>query len=192
MNSCVIKAALGCGILMVASSASAWTLKNYNSGLCLAAAGGANSPGTPIIQWGCDQTISQSWNMSLPSNPIWPSDPTRITGQPRVGWSNGTWYIQEMCIGVAGASKDQNAPLVLWDCNGSSDQQWKLAQIAGYSMPGADKCYNIVNVNSGRLMTIGMSSTQPGARVIQYAVYAPPTRDAYWCLVNSDPPPVIP
>jgi hypothetical protein len=177
MKNCVIKAALSlsifCGVLMMARSANAlWNpsfyLKNYNSGLCLAAWGGSMSPGTPIIQWDCDHTESQVW-MWLPY-----SSPT-----PQIV----NFFNQDKCIGVEGASTELRAPLILWDCNGSSDQKWWFAEQPAYSMPGAGDCYMIKNINSGMIMAVPLSSTQPGETIIQYGTYAAPTPDMFWCIV---------
>lgn len=173
MRNSAIKAALSlsisCGVLMMGGSANAFVLKNYNSGLCLAAWGGNTSPGTSLIQWNCDHTESQVW---VPSS--FYSSSTRLLN-----------FDENMCIGVENASTSNGASLILWSCNGANDQQWRFTKQAGHTMPGARDCYFVQNVNSSKLMAVMLSSTQPGAEVIQYSSGSSPTNDAYWCVVDQ-------
>lgn len=172
MRSRVIKLALSlsllCGSLMVASSANAVVLKNWNSGLCLAPWGGNSDPGTPVIQWSCDGSTSQIWA------PAWSGPPYEVIKN----------WPENLCIGVEGASTNNGARLILWNCNGSNDQKWQFIERRDHTYPGYSWCYNIVNVNSGKYMTIPMSSTEP-SEVIQYASSASLTADAFWCAKDQ-------
>lgn len=83
----------------------------------------------------------------------------------------------QKCVSVAGASTQNNADAVQWDCVDAPNQQWKLvATSAGY--------YNISAVNSGKCLSIEGASLQDNAKAVQWDCVN--GRNQEWRLVQKD------
>jgi hypothetical protein len=66
---------------------------------------GSATPGNKVQMWTCDgNTAAQNWTVA----------------------SNGTLQIDGGCMDVTGAKTANGTQLVLWTCNGGSNQQWHL------------------------------------------------------------------
>lgn len=65
MKKCLSDSLLGLVIIAslfaVTQKANAFTLHNYQTGLCLGVAAGNPNPGTKLVTWTCDGTPSQDW-----------------------------------------------------------------------------------------------------------------------------------
>lgn len=67
----------------------------------------------------------------------------------------------QKCVSVDGASTQNGAAMVQWDCGDAPNQQWKfVATSAGY--------YTLRAVNSEKCMAVSSASTQNGAAVVQW------------------------
>ncbi|WP_326615484.1 RICIN domain-containing protein (plasmid) [Streptomyces scopuliridis] len=83
----------------------------------------------------------------------------------------------QKCVSVAGASTQNGAAAVQWDCVDAPNQKWKLvATSAGY--------YTISAVNSGKCLSIEGASVQDNARAVQWDCVN--GRNQEWRLVQKD------
>ncbi|GAA4252684.1 RICIN domain-containing protein [Dactylosporangium darangshiense] len=64
------------------------------------------------------------------------------------------------CMDVNGASKDNGAQIVIWDCHGQANQLWKLVRDGDG--------YRFVSLNSGRCIGIDAGNPAPGAVARQW------------------------
>ncbi|MFF8652597.1 RICIN domain-containing protein [Streptomyces huasconensis] len=80
---------------------------NFESQKCLSLKGGRTAKGTPAVQRDCEGTPDQIW-YTMP--------PYREGEMSRSGGAG--------CLDVQGASKADNAPVILWKCNSKSNQKW--------------------------------------------------------------------
>ncbi len=87
---------------------------SVNSSKCLGVSGASKSNGASIVQWSCNGSKDQTW--------VW-----AWTGS----FNGGGWPIWNlvnlnsgMCLGISGASLQEGAYAVQWECNGSFDQSW--------------------------------------------------------------------
>ncbi|MFF5090419.1 RICIN domain-containing protein [Streptomyces niveus] len=83
----------------------------------------------------------------------------------------------QKCVSVEGASTQNGAAEVQWDCVDGPNQKWKLvATSAGY--------YSISDVNSGKCLSIEHVSVQDNARAVQWDCLN--GRNQEWRLVQKD------
>jgi hypothetical protein len=66
----------------------------------------------------------------------------------------------EKCLDVNGASRDNGANVLAWDCHGGPNQQWRLDRDGDG--------YRVVSINSGKCMGIDNNKTNPGALARQW------------------------
>ncbi|MFG2041463.1 RICIN domain-containing protein [Dactylosporangium sp. NPDC048998] len=64
------------------------------------------------------------------------------------------------CLDVNGASKDNGAELVIWDCHGGANQLWRPVRDGDG--------YRLVSLNSGRCIGIDSGNPAPGAVARQW------------------------
>ncbi|MFI5619506.1 RICIN domain-containing protein [Streptomyces sp. NPDC051567] len=83
----------------------------------------------------------------------------------------------QKCASVAGASTQNNAKVVQFDCLEAPNQQWKLtATSAGY--------YTVSAVNSGKCLSVAGASVQNSAEVVQFDCVGATNQE--WRLVQKD------
>ncbi|MCX4785097.1 MULTISPECIES: RICIN domain-containing protein [unclassified Streptomyces] len=83
----------------------------------------------------------------------------------------------QKCVSVEGASTQNGAAAVQWDCLDAPNQQWKLvATSAGY--------YTVSAVNSGKCLSISGASVQNGATAVQWDCVNASNQE--WRLVQKD------
>jgi len=75
---------------------------------------------------------------------------------------NATSSGQRLVLDVSGGSQSPSAPVITWQWNGGSNQDWAFVQ-SPYS-----GWYNIVNENSGQCLTVQYNTDTPGNPLIQY------------------------
>lgn len=80
---------------------------NFESQKCLSLKGGRTAKGTPAVQRDCEGTPDQIWYTMPPYR------------EGEMGRSGG-----KGCLDVQGASKADNAPVIVWKCNSRSNQKW--------------------------------------------------------------------
>lgn len=88
-----------------------------NSGLCLDVPGGSYAKGTQLVLWTCHGRINQQFWFIC-------SDVQNKNCQirPAKGDQRGK------CLSVRGGSSANNAPLVIWSCNGAADQRFDFSR----------------------------------------------------------------
>jgi hypothetical protein len=118
----------------------------FANGQCMGVAGGNMTPGTPIIDWQCDNSLNQLWGLDLNS-----------------GTQNAYLLRNERnhseCLSVDQKSTNVGAHLVIWPCKSVSDnqdQRWIIADA-----PTAA----IINFNSGLQILPG--GDRAGAEILQ-------------------------
>ncbi|MBW8737040.1 MAG: RICIN domain-containing protein [Streptomyces turgidiscabies] len=85
----------------------------------------------------------------------------------------------QRCVSVEGASTQNGAAAVQWDCGDAPNQQWKLvATSAGY--------YTVSAVNSGKCLSVEGASVQNNARVVQWDCSGGQGTNQEWRLVQKD------
>ncbi|MFE9888382.1 RICIN domain-containing protein [Streptomyces scopuliridis] len=83
----------------------------------------------------------------------------------------------QKCVSVSGASTQNGADAVQWDCVSATNQQWKLvATSAGY--------YTVSAVNSGKCLSVTGASVQNNATVVQWDCVNATNQE--WRLVQKD------
>lgn len=151
--------------------ASVWRNADSAAG-CLGVLGGDMTNGTPVVQWPCNGHPDQTWQIHTangsPGGPLW----TEIQSAHDPG----------KCLGVLGSATSDGSSLVIWDCNGSTDQLWQFqfsnSPIRGIPTSG---CFNIVNFNAApKVMGVLGGSTTPGAPAVLWD-FLPAHADQYWC-----------
>ncbi|MFC4053045.1 RICIN domain-containing protein [Actinomadura syzygii] len=70
------------------------------------------------------------------------------------------------CLSIAGGSSNDGAAAFVFTCNGTADQLFKLVPVP-QPIPGL-VYFEIVNVNSGKCVSVGGGRTNLGAWVIQW------------------------
>lgn len=151
-----------CGSLALSGQASAQLYNHQYQGQCLGFNGSPTSAGTPLIVSASSCTNSLYAYVNNVSQRF-------FTGATAV-WKNGGLYYQGYCAGVAGASKQSQASVIVWTCditdqNNVPDQHWVPEQVqrtlSGH--PNAT-CYVIKNVNAPNLLL----SVAPDGRIITW------------------------
>ena len=166
---CVFGASLA---VVTPAKADIWTLQNYDTGNCIGAAAGKTAPGTPLVDWPCDGTLSQNWNFTN----YW----TTILGPMDFRYVNGKPMFVQMCMGVAASKKDDGTPVILWDCNGKADQIWYPYYVASQN---GNNCYIFFDFNSNTLLT-DWDEVQGGKIAIEWGSTTDFRSDQIWCEVS--------
>ena len=96
-----------------------YKLVNVNSNKC--ADVGADGNGAQVWQWGCYDTTNQIWTKKKQGD-----------GFALVSKRSGR------CVDVLGASQDDGATVVQWDCDASDRQTWKITSVNTATMAGTD------------------------------------------------------
>ncbi|MEU5436010.1 RICIN domain-containing protein [Streptomyces sp. NPDC020719] len=84
-------------------------------GQCLGTWEGATDNGTRISGWDCNGNADQQWYIDRVS-----SDPRYSSIRSHAAYKNNS----NKCIGALNGAVDSGTPVILWDCNGHSDQNW--------------------------------------------------------------------
>jgi len=156
-------------------TANAFTLRNYQTGLCLGVAAGNPKPGTGLVTWTCDGTPSQQWAQinfrlvygytdsyrSYYANVYSTSFSeeqgfTLSNGLATVGYDGYALLADNSVvqvvngssgvIGVKGAVMSNGTGLILYTWYGVPDQQWGVVFV-GKNFDG-NPCYTFENYDS--------------------------------------------
>ncbi|MEV0179724.1 family 43 glycosylhydrolase [Streptomyces sp. NPDC050625] len=128
-----------------ATTPTAYTLVNRNSGKCLDVAGGNTADGTDVLQWTCNGGANQKWRIEDQG-----SDTSRL-----VNVATGK------VLGTADCSTADGADLRQWSWLGNNCQKFRLAYT------GSDYV-RIVNANSGKVADVANCGTADGIDVRQW------------------------
>jgi hypothetical protein len=93
-----------------------YQLRNVKSNKCVHVSGAGTSNGTSIIQYTCQSVDHQRMYMDI-------NTPTRSRLMP--AHTRGAW--SSKCLDVVEGSVAQNARVILYTCNGRSNQHWNYS-----------------------------------------------------------------
>jgi galactose oxidase len=146
------------------------------TGDCLGVYGGNMTNGTPVVQWPCNGNPDQTWEIQTVNGPPM-NDGYTLTWTQVVNYQDPS-----KCLGVLGGAIGDGAPLVIWDCNGHTDQRW-LFSVMLTPTPGVpDGCYSVTDRNTWtKVVGVFGASTAPGAQVVLWDGFTPPHPDQVWC-----------
>lgn len=135
-----------------------YEIKNRNSGKCLTTLNGSYANGTQVVQYTCNGSANQEWNIT------------------EIG--SGIYNIVQVGSGkyadIEGASTMAGANNIIWPGNGGDNQKWNIIdQGSGF--------YHIINLNSGLYLDISGASTSDDAYNIQW--YANGGQNQDWSMV---------
>ncbi|MFD9565374.1 RICIN domain-containing protein [Streptomyces sp. NPDC059994] len=85
-------------------------------GQCLGTWEGATGNGTSVVGWDCNGNPDQLWYFDTIS-----SDPRYSAIRNHAARANGDG---NKCLAQYKGGSGDDAPVVIWDCNGHSDQHW--------------------------------------------------------------------
>ena len=83
------------------------------------------------------------------------------------------------CLDVSGASTDDRADIIQWQCHGGENQQWRVEAVTGG--------YQLVARHSGKCLDVRGESTNDGGSIIQWQCNSGANQT--W-LLRSVPPPL--
>lgn len=149
------------GLTQLPAKASATFEKNWFSdgtGKCLGVLGGNMTNGTPIVQWTCNGNPDQMWIIQT-------VNPGGIPGGNFTQIQNS--QDPSKCLGVLGSATSDGSSLVIWDCNGSGDQNWLFQQAIPASRGVPFGCFNIANGHAfPKVIGILGAATSDGAQAV--------------------------
>jgi hypothetical protein len=120
-------------------------IKNEYNGLCLDDYNSATAPGSPVVQWTCNGSAAQQWN-------IVPAADGYVT---IVNVHSG------LCLDDTDGKTAPGSTIQQYTCNGQAVQQWRLVNADGGQL-------NIVNRNSNLCLDDFNGGKNPGAEVRQW------------------------
>jgi hypothetical protein len=131
-------------------SGGAFTARHSN--LCLAAPAGRTDPGAQLVQRACGTDFGTTFLLVAKDQP----DTYELVNAG-----------SSLCADVYGASADNGAPVVQWDCNGGPNQTFQLRALADPT--GAPTGYvQLVAAHSGKCLDVVGAAVADGTPVQQY------------------------
>jgi hypothetical protein len=122
------------------------------SGLCLGAPQGRSDAGAQLVQRACGTDFGTGF---------------LLVGAAQPGLYELVNAGASRCADVLGASVDNGAPVVQWDCNGGPNETFQLRPLLDAT--GADSGYvQIVAAHSGKCLDVAGGATNEGAPVQQW------------------------
>jgi len=167
--------------LAVTSSASAFSLYNFNSPLCLDVPP-SGAEGSLAVQAACNGSASQQWSSPCVHGHCFSDgDGSIFAFLDTVGNS----------LGVAGAKEQNGTRLVAWHQTGEANQAWGFSFVTNDPFIPANRCYQLINAASPSIqlndpnkptyvMGVLGGSTAPGASVVIWANLS--HADQIWCV----------
>ena len=134
---------------------------NANSGLCLEVYHSALDSGSPVDQWTCNGTATQTWNLHFI---------TRTDGDDVYELQNAN---SGLCLEVYDSQTVNGALVDQWRCNGTRTQHWRVHFLDTGWMQW-------INDNSGKLLEVYHSSFSNGASVDQWSNNGTATQQWYY------------
>jgi len=129
------------------------------SGLCLGAPQGRSDPGAQLVQRACGTDFGTGF---------------LLVGAAQPGLYELVNVAASRCADVLGASVDNGAPVVQWDCSGTPNETFQLRPVLDPT--GADTGYvQIVAAHSGKCLDVTGGATNEGAPVQQWDCHDPTT-----------------
>ncbi len=135
---------------------------------CLSVANNSLLDGAKVTQWGCQSPLidAQQW--------IFAPHPTILYASQVINVNSGK------CLSVENASTLDGADIIQWGCivSGSAAQAWTQSWTGTGGPTYYD--YQLVNVGSGRCMSVENSSNANGAQIIQWNCLTPISQYQVW------------
>jgi hypothetical protein len=174
--------------VVLATPASAFTLHNFSTGLCLTVAAGKPDPGADMVMWTCDGSPSQQWGWGAPGQ-AWP-------GQSMAALLN--YYFSGVAVNrVIGVRDGQGiwedgVPLIDWFKKPDVNQLWQAFFV--WNDVNGHECYYFRNGNNlksaPKVMGVFAADKGKGAPVVIWDLIlnakGKPDRaghpDQYWCV----------
>jgi hypothetical protein len=129
------------------------------SGLCLGAPQGRSDSGAQLVQRACGTDFGTGF---------------LLVGAAQPGLYELVNAAASRCADVLGASVDNGAPVVQWDCSGAPNETFQLRPVLDPT--GADTGYvQIVAAHSGKCLDVIGGATNEGAPVQQWDCHDPTT-----------------
>ena len=146
---------------------------SQGAGKCLGVLAGNMTNGTAVVQWACNGSPDQKWVISTGSQAGVPDgQPTTIRNSKN----------QSKCLGVNASATNDGANLVIWDCNGSLDQQWVFENVVAPSRGIPFGCWSIENQNAlAKVVGILAGSKSDGAQAVVWDNIGPAAPDQEFC-----------
>lgn len=146
---------------------------SQGAGKCLGVLGGNMTNGTAVVQWTCNGNPDQKWVITTSSSTGVPDgQPTTIRNSQN----------QSKCLGVNASATNDGAKLVIWDCNGSLDQQWVFENVVAPSSGNQFGCWSIENQNAlAKVVGILAGSKSDGAQAVIWDNIGPAAPDQEFC-----------
>jgi hypothetical protein len=133
-----------------------------HSNLCLAAPAGRTDPGAQLVQRGCGTDFGTAFLLVARDQP----DTYALVNEN-----------SSRCADVYGASTDDAAPVVQWDCNGGPNQTFQLRPLTDAT--GAPTGYvQLVALHSGKCLDVTGLGTAEGTPIQQFACRDPASEAA--------------
>ena len=123
-----------------------YSIVNQNSNACVDADNQGTSPGTQVIQWGCNGQYNQEWQLQS-------TDSGFYTVQNR--------NAQGLIWDATGANTGNETPIELWGYNTQWNDQWMPVSLGGNT-------YKFVNRLSGRCLDVPGATTNWGVQLQLY------------------------
>jgi hypothetical protein len=127
-----------------------FTLRNYQTGLCMGVKGGTPTPGTRLITWPCDQSANQTWT----KGPPYVSDPAFHQLKNSVAVNR--------CL--HGLGSGNGAEAMIYTCGLAPYDVWKPIY-AGNDLNGHE-CYRFAQKAGQRVLGVKNGNTAPGTPII--------------------------
>jgi glucosylceramidase len=151
-----------------------WANKNPGAGKCMGVVGGNMTNGTPVVQWSCNGHPDQSWEIQV------------VNGSPGGIWTQiRNFQDPNKCLGVLGSTTFDGSNLVIWDCNGSGDQEWFFQSVPNFFTGFPSGNFNIINGNADPKV-IGILNMDPsdGAQAVIWDNLGPTHPDQEWAPIQ--------
>lgn len=122
----------------------------WNSGLCLGAGSPAAESGAEVTQQACRSPLALRLRL-VPG----PGDSIALTDAD-----------SGLCVDVSGVETGEGVPVLLWTCNGGSNQHFTARPVAG-----SGGRTQLIAAHSGKCLDVLDRSTEPGASVQQFTCH---------------------
>jgi hypothetical protein len=138
------------------------TIRGRFADKCADVAYNSSANGTIIWSWTCNGNPAQQWSFV----------PVGTTGTSII-YAIKRFALSSKCMDVDGGGLGNGVKVQEWDCNGQSQQQWRLVRV------GSNRSdFNIVSMRSGKCLDLDIS--QPGGG------YSDGTRLQQWSCLGAN------
>jgi hypothetical protein len=88
----------------------------------------------------------------------------------------------DFCLGVRAGNVTDETPIIVWSCNGNSDQTWRAVSVGSLGQPP----YTLRNgTNGSKCLSVAGRSKNDGAALVIRTCAFPPTDDQRWTFEHG-------